>query len=154
VNLDGEQVAYVERVGRFWEAGTGSRTAGRMLGWLMISEPAFQSSADLVEMLGVSAASVSTQIRQLEQLGFVERVTFPGDRARYYQLRERVWLRVMEEELNRIVELRKVAEAASNVMPASRQERVTELQTVAESLIDEWPGLMERMTLRLNEGPT
>lgn len=152
MKLDPDQMTFVEQVGRFWEAGTGSRTAGRILGWLMISDPPAQSSADLVAMLGVSAGSVSTQIRHLEQLRLVERITFAGDRARYYQLRPHAWSRLVEEELNRIVEMRKLAEAATNVLPVTRPDRVSEMETVAGFLIDEWPALLDRLGRRLSEG--
>lgn len=148
----GEASQFVERVGRFWESVAGSRTAGRILGWLMICDPQHQSSAELVAALSVSTGSVSTQIRQLETLGLVERVTFPGDRARYYHLPDKVWSRFVKEDLGRLTAMRKLAEAGAAVLPAVRPERVTELGVIADFLIDEWSSLMERLDQRLSQG--
>jgi len=148
----GEASAFVERVGRFWESASRSRTAGRMLGWLMICEPQYQSSAELVNALAVSSGSVSTQIRHLENLGLVERVTFSGDRASYYHLPDKVWSKVVKEDLGRLTEMRKLAEAGAAVLPTTRPERVTELGVVAEFLIGEWSSFMERLDDRLSEG--
>jgi DNA-binding transcriptional regulator GbsR (MarR family) len=147
-----KQSEFVERVGRFWESVAGSRTAGRIVGWLMICEPQHQSSADLMAALAISSGSASTQIRQLVNLGLVERVTFPGDRASYYHLPDNVWSKVANEDLGRLTNMRKLAEAGDAVLPATRPERVTELGVVAEFLIDEWSSLMERLNDRLSEG--
>ena len=93
----------------------------------------------------MSSGSVSTQTTALERIGFIERVTFPGDRASYYQLRPRVWLELMRSEEQRIGELRDLARAAGDVMPADRPDRVTDLEAVGEFFADEWPAIMKRL---------
>jgi DNA-binding transcriptional regulator GbsR (MarR family) len=147
-------VEFIEKVGRFWESIAGSRIAGRILGWLMICEPDHQSAAELVEALDASTGSVSTQIRQLEQIGFVERITFPGDRASYYRLRELVWSGLMAGEQQRIDTWRDIVAGASEILPTERPERVTELGAIADFFADEWPALMERLTRHLERALT
>lgn len=139
------QDEYVEKVGRWWEQ-VGSRTAGRILGWLMICEPPHRSAADLAVELKVSAGSVSTQTTALERIGFIERVTFPGDRASYYQLRPNVWVELMRSEEPRIAQLKSLADAARDVLPDARPDRVTDLDRVASFYSKEWPGLMDRLS--------
>lgn len=151
MKLTDHKAHFVETVGRFWENSTGSRTAGRIIGWLMICEPDHQSAQQLVETLDVSTGSVSTQIRQLERIGLVERVTFPGERVSYYRFPDRAWSKLIEAELGRLVELRKLSEAGAGVLPAVRAERVTELGLIADFFVDEWPGLVERLNVRLSE---
>lgn len=146
-----EQSAFIERVGRWWETVSGSRTAGQILGWLMICDPAYQSSAELAEALKVSAGSVSTQTRVLERIGFLERVTFPGDRATYYQLRSHVWLELMWSEQQRIEEMKNLAEAAQPLTPDTRPDRVEELGLMAEFFLQRWPDLMTDLTEYLNK---
>lgn len=145
------QANFIERVGRYWESLSGTRTAGRILGWLMICEPDHQSSSDLVAALDVSTGSVSIQVRQLERLNLVERTTFPGDRASYYRLPDRAWSRLVDSELDRMIEMRKLAEAGAELLPESRPERVTELKAIGEFLTDEWPQLMDRLTDHLEK---
>jgi DNA-binding MarR family transcriptional regulator len=139
------QSDYVEKVGRWWEAATGSRAAGRILGWIMICEPPHQSAADLIETLDLSSGSVSNQVRVLETVGLLERVTFGGDRASYYQLRPHAWVEVMLEKQSGTEELLALAHAAESVLPTDRPERVTELARVAEFWNEEWPALIARL---------
>lgn len=141
-----EQSAFIEKVGRWWESVSGSRTAGQILGWLMICEPAHQSSAELAETLTISSGSVSTQTRVMERIGFLERLTFPGDRATYYQLKPHVWLDLMWSEQQRIEEMKDLAETASSLTPDTRPDRVEGLGQVAEFFLERWPGLMADLT--------
>ena len=149
MKLTDSQAMFVERVGRFWESVSLGRSAGRILGWLMICEPVHQSAGDLVSTLGMSTGSVSTKVRSLQQIGLVERVTFPGDRASYYQLPVGVWSKSMNAELERIAQMRALAEVAVELTPSLRPERVSELAVVAEFFAEEWPGLIDRLAERL-----
>lgn len=146
-----EQSAFVERVGRWWEAVSGSRTAGQILGWLMICEPAHQSAAGLSEALRISAGSVSTQTRVLEQVGLLERITFPGDRVTYYQLRPHVWHELMWSEQQRIEEMKALADEARSLIPDTRPDRVTDLGRMAEFFLERWPDLMADLTAYLEK---
>ena len=51
--------AFVERVGEFFSRLGHQRIAGRLIGWLLISEPEHQSAAELVEVIGASKASIT-----------------------------------------------------------------------------------------------
>jgi DNA-binding transcriptional regulator GbsR (MarR family) len=138
-------------MGRWWESTTGGRAAGRILGWLMICEPPYQSSSDLVEKLELSAGTVSTQIRVLERILFVERITFPGDRASYYQLKPDVWIGVMMSEPEHIRRMMELSEAASDVIPEERPDRVTDMGFIARFLLDRWPSLMDDLLVELEK---
>lgn len=146
MKLTEAQTAHVELAGRWWESIAGSRTAGRMVGWLMVCDPPHQSSRELAAALHSSAGSISTQARVLENIGFVERVTFPGDRATYYQLRPDVWVELMGGEQQRIRELNALAESAAEAMPSERPERVTDLSRISSFFNKEWPGLIARLS--------
>ena len=65
---------------RFEEMG-GTRMAGRVAAWLLLSDPPVQSLTEIAEALGVSKAAVSTAARSLLQAGFVERASEPGSAA-------------------------------------------------------------------------
>ncbi len=76
---------FIERLGLFLERLGMSRTAGRLLGLLLVSEEPL-SLDDLARRLHVSKASVSTNARFCQQLGLVQRVGVPGDRRDYYEI--------------------------------------------------------------------
>lgn len=78
-----EQAEFVDRIGLFFEALGGSRTMGRVYGWLMICAPPHQSLTELASVLGVSKASASTIARQLQEAGMIERLPAASRQHRY-----------------------------------------------------------------------
>jgi hypothetical protein len=70
---------------------------GKLLGWLFICDPPRQTSTQLAEALGLSRASVSTGMRQLERTGLARRVPIPGHRGHAYELQPDVFVRIAAE---------------------------------------------------------
>src|SRR3954463_15741622 len=54
--------------------------AGRMWGWLLISEPVEQTASDIAEALHASRGAISGTARLLAGSGLIRRTTRPGDR--------------------------------------------------------------------------
>jgi DNA-binding transcriptional ArsR family regulator len=71
--------------------------AGKLFGWLLICEPAVQTSGQLTEQLGLSKGSVSTGMRLLENVGVVRRVPIPGRRGHAYQVEPDAIIRMAAE---------------------------------------------------------
>ncbi len=94
--MNEQQQEVIERMGRFSESEGMPRIAGRLFGYLLLEREA-RSLDELVEGLGVSKTSVSSNARLLEQAGLLERVTHPGDRKDYYK---------MSADQSRVLELR------------------------------------------------
>ncbi|MCX4247584.1 GbsR/MarR family transcriptional regulator [Paraliomyxa miuraensis] len=97
--LSEAELQLCEAFGRLFEDGGSTRIAGRVVGWLMLCDPPHQTQAELVQGLGVSKASVSTELRQLELRGMVERITLPGDRRSYYRVAIDAWPELMARRL-------------------------------------------------------
>ncbi len=85
-------------MGFFLEQFGWPRMAGRVLGWLLLSEEDEVSLDELAAQLGVSKASVSNAARQLEQIGALERAPRCGTRKAYYRLAGDIWERMLELE--------------------------------------------------------
>lgn len=122
LTLDPADEEFVERVGRFFEGDGAARTSGRMLG-LMLLATREMSIDEIADRLKVSRASVSTNARQLETIGVVERVSHMGDRRDYYRIAadlERTLVRLRMERLAKVEELLE----AGTATPAARDERV------------------------------
>ncbi|SCL16794.1 MarR family protein [Micromonospora nigra] len=60
---------------------------GKLLGWLLVCDPPWQTSGQLAEGLGLSKGSVSTGMRMLETSGLARRVPVPGRRGHAYEVR-------------------------------------------------------------------
>ena len=102
--------AFIEEVGLMFEKWSMPRMSGRILGWLLLAEPARQSAAQLAERVGASKGSISTNTRLLIQGGLIEKVGVPGVRSTFYKLVEQPLERLIHAELTSMVELRRMAE--------------------------------------------
>ncbi|HEX6057975.1 MAG TPA: MarR family transcriptional regulator [Gemmatimonadaceae bacterium] len=98
---------FVERMGLLWENDGLPRIAGRIFGLLLVT-PGACSLDDLAETLGVSKASISTDARRLEQLGFLERTSRPGDRRDYYRASNDLVERSLQIRLDALRKVRRL----------------------------------------------
>jgi len=84
---ESEERQFVEDMGFFFEEYHLPRMAGRIVGWLLISDPPYQSIGDLSDRLQASKGSMSTMIRLLMQLNLVERTRLPGMRRDVFRMK-------------------------------------------------------------------
>lgn len=136
---------YVTQVAAYWERGGLTYAAGLILGHLMVCEPADQTQAEIAEALDLSAGSVSTQLRQLEAIGMIERFRAPGERAARYHLPQDMWLEILNTERDRIAGLRALAEAGRAVAPTERADRIGSLDAMVRFWEAEWPKTERRI---------
>jgi DNA-binding transcriptional regulator GbsR (MarR family) len=111
---------FVERMGLLCEREGLSRGAGRLFGFLLVSERAY-SLDELTEMLQASKASMSTNARILESLGMIERVSMLGDRRDFYRVGDDPWERMLRVAQGRWRDMIQVFEESREALPASRQ---------------------------------
>lgn len=85
-------VAWSERVATFFAEHYGlPPITGRILGWLMICDPAEQSAGEIADAISASRASLTTNMRILIGSGLVRRLTRPGGRTSYYRIDDGMW---------------------------------------------------------------
>lgn len=107
---------FVESWGLVMERYGLPRIGGRIIGLLMVTkEP--MSLDDLAGRLGVSRASVSTNIRLAQMSGMVEQVTKPGDRRDYYIGIDEMWSHLMQSKLRELVQFSEMAHKAIANVP-------------------------------------
>ena len=109
---------FVEKLGCFFESEGAPRTAGRILG-LMLLTPGELALDDIADRLQVSKASVSTNARKLEVGGVLERCSHPGDRRDYYRIPDGIAARLLERHLDRIRRLNQLLEEGAATAAAS-----------------------------------
>jgi predicted transcriptional regulator len=91
---------WIERVAAFFAAEYGvAPTAGRILGWLMICDPAEQSGAAIAEAVDASPAALSTNMRLLLDAGFVAKRGRPGSRTLLYRVEDDAWESVVRRRV-------------------------------------------------------
>ena len=145
---DGEK-NFIEETGIVFEQTGLTRMSGRMFGWLLISDPPYQSASELAEVLMASKGSISTTVRLLIQMEIVERYVIPGERHDHFRLKEDALLMVIRHGLEDEVKMfRSLAERGLKLMekepPARKQwleemhNRYAYLEEAVKSLVNEY----------------
>ncbi|HEX4445043.1 MAG TPA: MarR family transcriptional regulator [Galbitalea sp.] len=134
---------FVERAGLVFEDEGMPRMAGRILGFLMVSEPRQQSIPGLIEALGASSGSVSTMTRYLERQGYIERVSIRGDRKDYFALRGDMPAEILNAASQSMRRLSALFERGAQLSDA-RHAELTDAQDLFAFLEGEYPTLIER----------
>jgi DNA-binding MarR family transcriptional regulator len=107
---DDQLLSWVERVANFWAEEYGlPLITGRVLGCLMICQPAEQSATEIADAIGASRASLTTNMQLLVIGGLVHRRTRPGKRTTYYSVNEDTWRRAVERKLASLADFRDIA---------------------------------------------
>lgn len=123
-----EQAQFLEEMGLMFENVGMPRMAGRVFGWLLISNPPLQSSGELVDVLQASKGSISTMTRLLIQIGLIERVSLAGDRRDYFQIKPNAWTQITQQQMVRVTAFRKLAERGLELITDSDVELQQRLQ--------------------------
>ena len=143
-----EKKKFVEEVGIVFGQTGLPRMAGRIFGWLLISDPPHQSIGELAEALMASKGSISTMARLLMQTSLIERFSLPGVRHDYFRLHPDAWRhmikRGVEDEIKMIHQIaaRGLELIADKNHP--NQKWLEEMHTMYASLEREFPALLER----------
>jgi DNA-binding transcriptional regulator GbsR (MarR family) len=128
---DEAALRFIEDTALLYEQAGHPRMAGRILAWLMICDPPFQTAGRIATALSASKASVSTNIRLFVDFGIVEKFTMPADRRDYYRLLSTMWPRAMERSLPLLTALREVADRGLTLVEGHPEEcrvRVREMR--------------------------
>ena len=105
LSLTPEDQRFIEALGLHFENHAGfPRIGGRMLGLLMLaSKP--MALGSIAELLKVSPASVSTNIRTFHAKGLVEEIGLPGDRRHYYVFSDTAFEHQFEDALEGLTDI-------------------------------------------------
>lgn len=126
------------------------RMSGRIFGWLLISDPPQQSTGELAAGLQASKGSISTMTRLLIQIGLIERVSLPGERRDYFQIKPHAWSQLTKQRIAQITSFRQLAEKGLSLLegsPSPLQERLQEMRDIHAFWERELPLLDERWEL-------
>lgn len=137
----------IEEYGLLFEQEGVPRTAGRIVGYLLLTPSSLVSSAELTESLQVTKGAISTASRLLIQMELIERVSTTGDRRDYFRLKKRPWFHLFKRELQLIAAYRQIAEQGLQLLDASPSEQKEALQEMFELYTffeREFPALVNR----------
>jgi DNA-binding transcriptional regulator GbsR (MarR family) len=142
-----EQMQFVEEVGLMFELAGLPRMAGRIFGWLLLSNPQQQSHGQLAEVLQASKGSISTMTRLLIQIGLIERISLPGERRDYFQIKPNAWSQMTKQRMAQITAFKELAAKGLDLLkdsPPAQQQRLKEMHDLHAFLEREMPLLDQR----------
>lgn len=138
---------YIEEVGLRLEQSGMTRMSGRVLGALLVADPAEQSADELADTLRASRGSISTSTRYLIQLGFVERVSRPGERRDFFRNQPNAWLEMTRRGLEEARQFREMAEQGLRLLESDDPEvrlGLEEMRDFYAFVEREFPKVFER----------
>lgn len=138
---------FVEDVGLLFDQLGLPRTAGRIMGWLLVCEPPHQSMDDLTETLAVSKSAISTALRLLTQIQLVDRISLPGERKDHYRISDDAWTNAWRSRQTQAMVMRQLAERGLELLPPdnpARRKRLEKMRDLYAFFERELPLLLAR----------
>jgi len=128
------QKELVETMGRVYEKEGFQPIAGRILGLLVIMDKEQFTFDEIVEELQISKSSASNALRLLEIREFIEYITRPGDRKRYFQLRKLDKFALVNEHLFKLKSARDYLQAVMELKANKDSENALFINNVVDIL--------------------
>ena len=144
---------FIEQFGVYFERSGYTRMAGRIFGFLLISNPPHQSMGQIVERLHASKSSISTNARLLIQLNLVDQIPIPGERPLFYRVRPGGWTAVFLERLMAVTRARTLLAdglALLTGQPEEQRARLEEMDDMYAFCERELPEMFARWKARRN----
>ena len=155
MNVDSDKLRqFIENTADLMEEHGLPRMAGRVIGALMICTPPYLDHDELAEQLQASKGSISMSTQLLMRLSIVERISLPGHRRHYYQLRGRLWkdlLSTSAEHIRRHLKLVEDGLALLESEPVAAKMRLIELQVFSDFILESLPEMAKRWEQRRPE---
>jgi DNA-binding PadR family transcriptional regulator len=150
--VSAEEERFIESMGLFFERQGVPRIGGRILGLLMLSEKPL-APAELAELLRVSPASISTNIRQLQANGLVDPASIPGDRRHYYVFNSAGWDHRLELAISAMDALGQLCQDALAMPRLKDRHKLREAVEFCDFYREELAGAAERWRARFTRKP-
>lgn len=147
---DDALVTYVEELAGLFARDGLPLITGRIIGWLMVCEPAEQSAGEIAAAIAASKASLSTNLRLLTEGGLVRTVTRPGERVTYYRIDDDAWIQMFRRRMSALASFREVTAKGVRLLGADdpRSARVRDAHEAFSWLDTELAPLWRRWARR------
>lgn len=143
--MDEDTSTFVEEASLYFERLGLSRTAGRIVGWLLATDTDGADAPELCTVLGVAKSSVSVALRRLVQAGLVERFRVFGGRRDRYRLAEDVFGRAFRAQMEAFDAFAALAERGLAVVGSDpvRRRRLENMRDMYAFMGERFPRLLD-----------
>lgn len=142
-----EELAFVEDFALTLERLGLVRMTGRVVGWLLVSDPPEQTFGQIAEVLQASKGSISTALKFLTTAGWVNKTSKPGVRGDFYTIRRGVMPDLVKQQSAQYGLFNEVTGKGLAMLegsPAERRARLEDMHEFFTWLSREMPALMDR----------
>jgi len=150
--LSAEEQQFIEAMGLYFERQGVPRIGGRILGLLLLAEEPV-ALGRIAELLRVSPASVSTNMRQFLAGGMAELASIPGDRRHYYVFSRGGWERRLQLAAASTEALSRLCQQALEQPRLGGKAHLREAMDFCDFFRAELAGAAERWRTRRTQAP-
>lgn len=125
----------IERIGVALERAEFQPATGRVLGYLMVSEPPRKTFEEIQNGLNMSKSAVSTALNTLQLKNLVKYSTKPGDRKRYFQADYNGWYSLIKEKFTNVLYIDKMFSSTLTQRSGKDIESDNDIQEIIDFLL-------------------
>lgn len=106
--MDQPTANFIEQMGLFGLENGLPRSVARVMGYMLVCQPAHQSALEIRTELALSAGAVSNALGLLQRAGLVRRIAISNQRQLHYEIDGDGWYRAIAQRfqsLSRAIEL-------------------------------------------------
>lgn len=126
--LQQQKKNYIEDTGILFESFDLPRMAGRIIGFLLISTPSYQTAGEIQKATSGSKASISLMTRLLIQLDIIERRSITGKRGTCYGLKAGVHPELLHKRMDFLLSMHNLARRGMELIDKSNTEQIEKLR--------------------------
>ncbi|WP_063128637.1 GbsR/MarR family transcriptional regulator [Nocardia fusca] len=148
------ELSFADAVGRHFARQNGlPPVTGRVVGWLLICDPAQQTIAEVSEGLRASRSAISGAVAQLEDWSWIRRSRAAGERVDRVELDPAIWVRLLDktEEYTSLGVLAQRGLELLDGAPDTRRSRLGEAAAFADFLTQRMPTIAAEWRARRAE---
>lgn len=143
-----ERSAFIEEAGLYFESLGMTRMAGRILGYLMVTDKEMVSFDELTQVLHASKSSISTSVKLCVNVQFVKPMSLTGDRKTYYMLSPDVsWVEIFQRRTEQIKYMQGLLNRAMNLRANEKDKPsqwLKEAREFYDFILREFPELLAK----------
>jgi biotin operon repressor len=139
--LNNDQKDFIDKLGFYYESYGIPRIGGRILGYILLCDSPI-SAEHISSALGVSRASVSTNLRLLINYGLIEKKMVQQGRTDFYVMAKSAWENALITRINGFRSLMNILDTDSLSTDNSSVNEMREwcqlMYSIHEKALDEW----------------
>ncbi|MEU4428465.1 MarR family transcriptional regulator [Actinoplanes sp. NPDC024001] len=129
------------------------RMTARVMAALLFTQQDTMTAGEIGAQLGVSSGAMSGALKNLTELGMIEKVPAPGSRRDHFRFRDSAWATLMSKQNTALTLMTEAADEGIKVAGADSPagQRLADMRDFYSYMLSEMPALIERWRTRTSQ---